>query len=107
MRSTPARSRQSSPTSPPTSSADTTEVTFRAVLFDWRGTLVTTLDEDAWAAEALRRLGRDDEAAPLAAALRSVADLLDAPGVDTDAALHRRTYLDALAGLGLDDDLAE
>jgi FMN phosphatase YigB (HAD superfamily) len=82
-------------------------MTFRAVLFDWRGTLVTTLDEDAWAAEALRRLGRDDEAAPLAEALRSVADLLDAPGVDTDAALHRRTYLDALTGLGLDDDLAE
>jgi FMN phosphatase YigB (HAD superfamily) len=82
-------------------------VTFRAVLFDWRGTLVTTLDEDTWAAEALRRLRRDGGAAPLAEALRSVADLLDAPGVDTDAALHRRVHLDALAGLGLDDDLAE
>jgi FMN phosphatase YigB (HAD superfamily) len=82
-------------------------MTFRAVLFDWRGTLVTTLDEQAWATEALRRLGRDDDAALLADGLATIADRLDAPGVDTDATLHRRTYLDALAGLGVDDDLAE
>src|SRR4051795_4954160 len=82
-------------------------MTFRAVLFDWRGTLATTLDEQAWATEALRRLGRDDDAAALAARLATIADRLDAPGVDTDAALHRRTYLDALATLGVDDDLAE
>jgi FMN phosphatase YigB (HAD superfamily) len=82
-------------------------MTLRAVLFDWRGTLATTLDEQAWATEALRRLGRDDDAAALAARLATIADRLDAPGVDTDAALHRRTYLDALATLGVDDDLAE
>src|SRR4051794_6029332 len=43
-------------------------MSFRAVLFDWRGTLATTLSEEAWAAEALRRLdaaGADDAAATL------------------------------------------
>jgi FMN phosphatase YigB (HAD superfamily) len=82
-------------------------MTLRAVLFDWRGTLVTTLDEEAWAAEALRRLGRGDDVAPLADTLAAIADRLDAPGVDTNAALHRRTYLDALADAGVDDELAE
>ena len=80
-------------------------MTFRAVLFDWRGTLVTTLDEAAWAAEALRRLGRDDDPAPLAAGLATIAGRLDAPGVASDAAYHRRTYLEALADLGIDDEL--
>src|SRR4051794_7677745 len=82
-------------------------MTLRAVLFDWRGTLATTLDEEAWASEALRRLGRDADVAPLAADLATITDRLDAPGADTDAALHRRTYFDALAALGVDDDLAE
>jgi FMN phosphatase YigB (HAD superfamily) len=31
-----------------------------------------------------------------------VADELDGPGVDSDAELHRRTYLSVLAGLGFD-----
>jgi HAD superfamily hydrolase (TIGR01509 family) len=82
-------------------------VGFRAVLFDWRGTLVTTLDEEAWAAEALRRLGRDDDPELLAAGLAKIADRLDAPGVDTDAARHRRTYEEALLDLALDDELVE
>ena len=80
---------------------------FRAVLLDWRGTLVTTLDEEAWATEALRRLGRDDDPGPLADDLATIADRLDAPGVDTDAGRHRRTYVEALSGLGVDDDLTD
>jgi HAD superfamily hydrolase (TIGR01549 family) len=80
---------------------------FRAVLFDWRGTLVTTLDEEAWATEALRRLGRDDDPGLLADGLAKIADRLDAPAVDTDAARHRRTYVEALSDLGLDQDLVE
>ncbi|NYJ07920.1 HAD family hydrolase [Petropleomorpha daqingensis] len=82
-------------------------MSFRAVLFDWRGTLVTTLDEEAWATEALRRLGRDDDPALLAAGLAKAAERLDAPGVDTDAARHRRTYLEAFDDLGLDGELSE
>jgi phosphoglycolate phosphatase-like HAD superfamily hydrolase len=34
-------------------------VSYAAVLFDWRGTLVTTLTEEEWVREALTRLGRD------------------------------------------------
>jgi FMN phosphatase YigB (HAD superfamily) len=79
---------------------------FRAVLLDWRGTLVATLTDEQWAAEALRRLGRDDDPAALAVLLASAADRLDGPGVDSDADLHRRTYLGGLADLGLDEQLA-
>jgi len=82
-------------------------MSFRAVLFDWRGTLVTTLDEEAWATEALRRLGRDDDPALLAGGLATIAGRLDAPGVDTDAAGHRRTYVEALTDLGIDEDLVD
>jgi FMN phosphatase YigB (HAD superfamily) len=82
-------------------------MSFRAVLFDWRGTLATPLSEEAWAAESLRRLDRDDDVAPLADTLAEIAGRLDAPGVDTNAARHRRTYLDALADAGIDDELAE
>jgi HAD superfamily hydrolase (TIGR01509 family) len=82
-------------------------MTLRAVLFDWRGTLVTTLDEEAWATEALRLLGRDDDPVQLADCLATIADRLDAPGVDTDAARHRHTYVEALTDLGIDEDLVE
>jgi len=84
--------------------------TLRAVLFDWRGTLVTTLSEEEWVAEALARLGRDHAELPDVVAAIAAAngpdDRLDAPGVDSDADLHRRTYLGVLADAGLDDDLA-
>ena len=85
-------------------------VGFRGVLFDWRGTLAVTSDEQHWVATALRRLGRPagpaDVAGP-AAALRAAAAELDAPGVDSDAARHRATYAAVFARLGLDSDLAD
>jgi len=85
--------------------------TFRAVLFDWRGTLVTTLSEQEWVGEALARLGRDrgrvDDVVAAIAAANGPEDRLDGPGVDSDADLHRRTYRDVLADAGLDDDLAD
>ena len=83
-------------------------MTFRGVLFDWRGTLVVAPTVEEWAAEALRRLGRPagpravDAIAPL---LAQVADELDAPGLDADAALHRSTYCRVLAGLGFESEL--
>ncbi len=83
---------------------------FRAVLFDWRGTLATTLTEDQWVREALRRLGRPERTAEItrvAAALRAVDAELDAPGTDTDADLHRQTYRRVLTGTGLDGDLVD
>ncbi len=83
---------------------------FQAVLFDWRGTLVTTSTLQEWIREALRRLGRpaeDGEVDELATLLDGAEDALDGPGVDCDADLHRRTYRTAFRDLGIDDDLAE
>lgn len=80
------------------------------MLFDWRGTLVTTLSDREWAAEALRRLGRRLPAADvddLVAVLTAAEAVLDPPGVDADAELHRRTYTAVLRGAGLDDELVE
>ena len=88
-------------------------MTFRAVIFDWRGTLVSSLSERQWVQEALLRLGRgadprtvDDVLAAIVAA-DGPQHRLDAPGMDTDAALHRRTFFDVLADTGLDLQLAE
>ena len=85
-------------------------VSFRAVIFDWRGTLVTTLTEREWVLEALRRLGRAPEETPverIAAALRPAGPRLDPPGLDTDAVRHRRVYAQVFGELGIDTDLAE
>jgi len=85
-------------------------VTLRAVLLDWRGTLVTTLTEEDRVREALTRLGRDTGATGAVVAAIEAAngpgDRLDGPGVDSDADLHRRTYAGVFADAGLDDELA-
>ena len=36
-------------------------MTFRAVIFDWRGTLVTTLPDQEWVRQALLLVGRDSD----------------------------------------------
>jgi len=80
----------------------------RAVLFDWRGTLAVTLSAEQWARTALTRLGRSAGPGEVAALARTLDDLepqLDGPDIDTDADLHRTTYLRALADAGLDDPL--
>ncbi|MGY2129005.1 HAD family hydrolase [Blastococcus sp. SYSU DS0617] len=85
----------------------------KAVLFDWRGTLVTTLSEREWVEQALPVLGRDCSPGAVDGILTAIAeangaeDRLDGPGVDSDAALHRRTYLEVFADAGLDAELAE
>ncbi|WP_238412312.1 HAD family hydrolase [Saccharothrix deserti] len=78
----------------------------RAVIFDWRGTLVLTPTFTGWIEEALRRIGRD---VGLAAEVRTRLDLerMDAPGVDADAALHRETYYEVFRVAGLDQELAD
>ncbi|GAA1269540.1 HAD family hydrolase [Saccharothrix xinjiangensis] len=78
----------------------------RAVVFDWRGTLVVTPTFTGWVAEALRRIGRDPGRAGEVVA-RLPARELDAPGVDADAALHRETYYAAFRAAGLDGELAD
>ncbi|XVV01790.1 HAD family hydrolase [Actinosynnema sp. CA-248983] len=78
----------------------------RAVIFDWRGTLVLTPTFRGWVTEALRRLGRDTStAADIVAAID--VERLDAPGVDADATLHRETYYNAFTAAALDPHLAD
>ncbi|WP_138757591.1 HAD family hydrolase [Modestobacter altitudinis] len=85
----------------------------RAVLFDWRGTLVTTLTETQWVEQALREVRCDpapavvDRIVAAIGAANGDEDRLDGPGVDSDAALHRKTYMSVFADAGLDGELAE
>ncbi|MBM7813823.1 HAD family hydrolase [Saccharothrix algeriensis] len=78
----------------------------RAVIFDWRGTLVLTPTFRGWVTEALRRLERDTALADDVIASLDV-NRLDLPGVDADTALHRETYYAVFADAGLDADLAD
>lgn len=88
-------------------------MSFRAVIFDWRGTLVTTLSWSNWARHALRAAGRegsDEEVRAVVGALRSVPainDRLDGPGIDAHTGLHRDTYFGIFADAGLDEELAQ
>lgn len=88
-------------------------VTFRVVIFDWRGTLVSSLSERQWVQEALLLLAREADARTVEQVVAAivVADgpqhRLDAPGMDADAALHRRTFFDVLPDTGLDQQLIE
>ncbi len=85
---------------------------FSSVIFDWRGTLVTTLSPQAWAVEALRLAGRPAGTAEAEGVVRALEQAdpdgarLDAPGVDCDAAVHRQTYFDVFAEAGIDPHLA-
>jgi len=88
-------------------------VNFSCVIFDWRGTLVTTRSPQDWAEEALRLAGREHSAAHVEAVLRALEAVdpdearLDGAGVDCDAAVHRQTYLGVFAHAGFDPELAE
>ena len=87
-------------------------MTFSAVIFDWRGTLVTTPSDQEWVREALRLVGRDSAPDSVKGVLTSirtasgVGDRLEGPGVDSDADYHRRTYLEVFHDAGCDDDLS-
>lgn len=86
-----------------------TDVPFRGVVLDWRGTLVRTLTDDEWLAAALDRLGRPvprPEVDRLVGVLNGLREALDAPGTDTCAERQRDTYARAFRGAGMDDDLA-
>ncbi len=85
----------------------------KAVIFDWRGTMVTTLTQSEWVEHALVSLGREASPGSIGSIVSAIADgngdedRLDGPGVDSDAALHRETYLGVFADAGLDPALAE
>ncbi|MBW4719857.1 HAD family hydrolase [Saccharothrix obliqua] len=78
----------------------------RAVIFDWRGTLVLAPTFRRWATAALRRSGRDETAAAdLAAVLAGLP--APPPEADADPVLHRASYYGAFAAAGLPDELAD
>ncbi|MEV0709840.1 HAD family hydrolase [Nocardia aurea] len=84
----------------------------RAVVFDWRGTLVCELTPSQWVREALRRLGRDHDDLAVASVLRSIhtpelLTRLRSPLGNTSAERHRDTYYGVFVAAGLDDELAE
>lgn len=86
----------------------------RAVLFDWRGTLVVTAPLSAWVEQALQRVGRDssaDEVDGIEAALVAAMEHPDLQQAwdraDESAWVHRETYARLFRVAGLDDDLAE
>ena len=82
---------------------------FRAVVLDWRGTLVTTLTGREWVRLALAvdgREGGDAAVADVLERLRTVRDRLDDPLADVDAQMHRAHLMSAFTDAGIDDALA-
>jgi hypothetical protein len=68
---------------------------FKAVMFDWRGTLVFTPSELEWAQSGLQRAGRDASEEEGRLVLSQIVEAPDlerqsAPGVDSDAQRHRK-----------------
>ena len=85
-------------------------MTFRTVLFDWRGTLVVTPPEEAWVGQALQRLGRDSSVGAVQSVLSALVDAkserLDEDRLDCSQMLHRESYFRVFEVAGLDDELA-
>lgn len=85
----------------------------RAVVFDWRGTLVTTLDTEDWIRAALLRIGRTASAETVARLVQALTDAagepdrLDSPGMDSDRNLHRDTCYQVFADAEFDEELAD
>lgn len=84
----------------------------KAVVFDWRGTLVTELDSRQWVREALQlaRLEHDDNAVD--AVLRAIhtpelLSRLQSPDGNINAERHHQTYFGVFRDAGLDDALAQ
>jgi len=89
------------------------ESPFRAVLFDWRGTLVDDPPDEWWVRAALTRTGRDTSAEQVAAccsALRKAADLPEVRNgeatCDCSFEAHRAWSLAWFRLAGLDHELA-
>lgn len=86
---------------------------FRAVLFDWRGTLVADPDAAWWITTAAARAGRDlpdDEVAAISEAIAAAGRLPEVEEMvrvaDCSASDHRRANLAMLQAARIDDELA-
>jgi HAD superfamily hydrolase (TIGR01549 family) len=85
---------------------------FKAVIFDWRGTLVVTMTDTEWVMRAHLMLGRPVEAAAVQAMVAQIdavpePERLWADGVDSDARVHREVYFRVLGEAGLDVELVQ
>ncbi len=85
----------------------------RAVLFDWRGTLVVTMTDCQWVEQAFRRLGRGASAGDVERVAGALQGAAADPGlrsvwerIDCDASFHRDSYRRLFAVAGLDPGLA-
>jgi len=85
----------------------------RAVLFDWRGTLVVTLTEAEWVERALRLARRSalDDRVTIVESLRQAKTAVQREvrwdRIDCDARFHRFAHDRLFAVAGLDADLAD
>lgn len=75
---------------------------FRAVMFDWRGTLALTLSEPEWIQEGLRRLRREASNEAAQQVLDKITGTpswrrLTAPEIDTGAERHGGRVLSGLS----------
>ena len=83
------------------------------ILFDWRGTLVVPPTLEDWVCDGLRRVGRGhedrdiEELVDRITASNGIDDRMDAPGIDADASLHRRIFMEVLSDAGIDAPLAD
>lgn len=84
-----------------------------AVVFDWRGTLVSELTPRGWAREALRLVDRDDSAAAVTTLLQDIRtaagepNRLQSPNGNTSYNRHKDTFHAVFADAGLDPELAD
>ena len=88
-------------------------MSFAAVLFDWRGTLVTS-PGPSWAIErVLTTLGRPAPPSEVEAILDALLaangddNRLDTPGMDTDAAVHHEISMAVFQDAGFDEPFAQ
>ena len=86
---------------------------FRAVLLDWRRTIVHD-DLSWWVPESLKSIGRPADAATVESIERRVIAAFDRPEymeiertIDRSADLHRQGMMTIFGWAGLDDELAE
>jgi FMN phosphatase YigB (HAD superfamily) len=86
---------------------------FRAVLFDWRGTLAVTMTDTQWVEQAFSRLGRDAGADDIQQVTDAIQDAAAQPElaaawnrIDCDATFHRSTYQRLFEAARLDAALA-
>jgi FMN phosphatase YigB (HAD superfamily) len=86
----------------------------RAVLFDWRGTLVVTLEDEQWVERALRLARRpvqDHDVGRIVASVRTAKEAVKRQiawdRIDCDAGFHRAAHDRLFTAAGLDAELAD